>query len=76
MFDMTTEEYIQNGFDNNDCESITEYLEFLADIYNVPVSSVRDMARILGPDELFDGLVVEMQDVERRFRMRAYNDLA
>lgn len=38
------------------------YLDDLANRYNVDVQIVYTLASLLGPDEDFDGLVVEVED--------------
>jgi hypothetical protein len=43
-------------------ESRAEYLAMLADEYDVPLSTVRAMAGVLGPTEDFDGLVCALED--------------
>lgn len=45
-------------------ESRAEYLAMLADEYDVPLSTVRAMAAVLGPNEDFDGLVTSLEDME------------
>jgi len=44
------------------CETRDEWLEMLADENCVPVSQVRAMADLLGPNEDFDGLVTSCED--------------
>lgn len=44
-------------------ESRAEYLAMLADEYDVPLSTVRAMAAVLGPNEDFDGLVTSLEDM-------------
>jgi len=44
--------YVQNGFENR-----TEYLQSLADDYNIEYSTVTQLAMLLGSTEDFDGLV-------------------
>jgi len=45
-------------------ESRAEYLAMLADDYDVPLSTVRAMAAMLGPNEDFDGLVTSLEDMD------------
>lgn len=45
-------------------ESRAEYLAMLADEYDVPLSTVRAMASVLGPNEDFDGLVTSLEDMD------------
>ena len=54
--------YISNGLANNDCNTVPEWLRQLSDTYDVPYQDVKQLALVLGPSELFDGLVVEVQD--------------
>ena len=51
--------YWQNGFRNR-----REYLEYLADEYNIDISVVISFATILGEDEDFEGLVLTLSDYE------------
>ena len=50
--------YTENGFANR-----KEYLNSLADDFGVDIQTVYDLASILGPDEDFDALVSELEDV-------------
>lgn len=50
--------YQDNGFENR-----REYLESLAEDYNVPLENVLILADLLGPEEDFDGLVSTLQDL-------------
>ena len=43
-------------------ESRAEYLELMADEFDVPLSTVVALADILGPSEDFDGLVTSLED--------------
>ena len=49
--------YTDNGY-----ESRQDYLESLAEEYDVEVETVFAIASILGPSEDFDGLVTSIQD--------------
>jgi hypothetical protein len=49
----------ENGYN-----SLKEYLQDLADEYNISYSIVVNLYRLLGPEELFDGLVSAIQDIE------------
>ena len=50
--------YTENGFkDRND------YLNSLADDYGIDISTVKELASILGPSEDFDALVTELEDM-------------
>lgn len=51
------ESYLEYG-----AESRAEYLEMLADDYDLPLSTVRALADVLGPSEDFDGLVTALED--------------
>jgi hypothetical protein len=53
-----TNVYQQHGFANR-----AAYLADLADQYGVPVATVLALADILGPNEDFDGLVTEIEDL-------------
>lgn len=50
------EGYLEYG-----AETRAEYLAMLADEYDVPLSTVRAMASVLGPTEDFDGLVCALE---------------
>jgi len=49
----------ENGYD-----SLKEYLQDLADEYDVSYSAVVSLYNCLGEQELFDGLVSAVQDAE------------
>ena len=49
----------ENGYN-----SLKEYLQDLADEYDVPYSVVVSLYQLLGESELFDGLVSAVQDAE------------
>jgi len=49
----------ENGYN-----SLKEYLQDLADEYDVPYSVVVSLYNCLGESELFDGLVSAVQDAE------------
>lgn len=49
--------YQENGYKNR-----KDYLQSLAIDYDVPYSVVATLARLLGPDEDFDGLVNAVED--------------
>lgn len=44
-------------------ESRRDYLEALSDDYDVPLENVLLLADLLGPNEDFDGLVTEVNDL-------------
>lgn len=50
--------YTDNGF-----SSRSDYLKSLADDFGVPFSTVQDLASVLGPEEDFDALVTELEDM-------------
>lgn len=45
-------------------DSLNDYFECLSEDYGVPVYHVEQLANLLGPNELFDGLVVSCMDAE------------
>ena len=45
-------------------ENKTEYLEELADEYGLEMYIVESLADLLGDSELFDGLLVSLEDAE------------
>lgn len=49
--------YEDNGYDSR-----KEYLECLAEDYDVPIETVINLAELLGQEEDFDGLVVALED--------------
>lgn len=59
--------YTDNGYRNR-----ADYLKSLADDYGVPLTTVKDLASILGPEEDFDGLVTEIEDIADEYD--DYND--
>jgi hypothetical protein len=50
--------YQEKGFDSRDA-----YLKNLAEEYEVSLSTVYTLASMLGPNEDFDGLLTELEDV-------------
>lgn len=50
--------YQENSFENRQ-----EYLKVLAEEYGVDLETVKLLADTLGPDEDFDGLVSNLQDL-------------
>ena len=50
--------YTDNGYANR-----RDYLQSLADDYGVSFEDVANLARVLGPDEDFDALVTEVEDL-------------
>lgn len=55
-------EYIQAGLEANGFETVSQWLRHLAEEYGVPLTEVGHLAMLLGPSELFDGLVSSVQD--------------
>jgi hypothetical protein len=55
----TMEVLRENGYN-----SLKEYLQDLADEYDVPYSVVVSLYNFLGESELFDGLISAVQDAE------------
>jgi len=49
----------ENGYN-----SLKEYLQDLADEYDVPLYVVKELYMLYGESELFDGLVSAVQDAE------------
>ena len=54
----------KNIYQENGYEDRKEYLDSLAEDYAVPRHIVYTIATTLGPNEDFDGLVSELQDIE------------
>jgi hypothetical protein len=50
--------YQREGYANR-----SEYLQSLADDFGVDLSTVQALADVLGPNEDFDGLVSELEDM-------------
>jgi len=44
-----------------------DYLKSLAEEYDVPLDIVTSLATVLGPDEDFDGLVTEVENIADNF---------
>ncbi len=51
--------YTDNGYKDRGA-----YLRSLAEEYGIPLDRVQVMASMLGPNEDFDGLVSELEDME------------
>lgn len=51
--------YQQNGYYNRE-----DYLRCLSEDWNIPLTTVKMLADILGPNEDFDGLVVALEDAD------------
>lgn len=51
--------YQQHGYYNR-----MDYLRCMSEDYDVPFETVKVIADMLGPNEDFDGLVVELEDAE------------
>ena len=54
---MQRDAYQKNGYDDHD-----DYLRSLADDYGVSLDAVLALAKVLGPEEDFDGLVSGLED--------------
>ena len=54
--------YTDNGYRNR-----ADYLQSLADDYNVSITDVKALASLLGPEEDFDALVSEVEDLADEF---------
>ena len=52
-----TDIYTDNGYTDR-----AEYLDSLAEEYEIDIDVVLNLAEILGPNEDFDGLVTTLQD--------------
>ena len=57
-----------NNYQDYGFENRREYLKDLANTYEVDYSQVRMIADLLGPEEDFDGLVVELEDFSEMYR--------
>ena len=51
--------YQENGYADRD-----DYLNFLSEDYGVSIEDVYSLAKMLGEDEDFDGLVSALEDAE------------
>jgi len=51
--------YEENGYKNRQA-----YLKSLAEEYGLPFSVIMSAASALGPNEDFDGLITELEDME------------
>ena len=51
--------YKEHGYDSRQ-----DYLESLAEEYNVELATVELLADLLGDEELFDGVVTSLQDMD------------
>ncbi len=54
--------YYENPYEENGYLNRMDYLESLAEEYDVPLGIVRNLAQLLGPSEDFDGLVTALED--------------
>lgn len=52
----------QNIYQENGYDSRNDYLESLADEYNIDINTVQTCADMYGPSEDFDGLLTTLQD--------------
>ena len=55
---------MQDIYSFNGYNSRTEYLQSLADEYDLPLEVVLVLADALGPNEDFDGLVTSLEEAE------------
>lgn len=55
--------YTENGYENR-----RDYLESLADEYDVDLQAVFNLANLLGPNEDFDGLITTIEDYADQMR--------
>ena len=62
MTAMQNHEYIQAGLSEHGCDTVPEWLMQLSEEYGVPYEHVKQLAQLLGPGELFDGLITSVQD--------------
>jgi len=56
-----------NIYKNNGYENRKDYLNQLAEEYEIDVKTVYALASILGPNEDFDGLITSIQDCSEGF---------
>ena len=52
----------REAYADRGCENRRAYLAMLAEDYDIDLESVNLLARLLGPDEDFDGLIVALED--------------
>lgn len=57
-----TNVYVENGYADR-----KEYLECLADDYDIDLGTVFSLAEILGPEEDFDAMVMTLEDYSPAF---------
>lgn len=63
--------YVKHGYKDR-----KDYLKSLAEQYSVDYNIVLELANVLGPNEDFDGLVNELEDIESLFENDLFeNDL-
>jgi hypothetical protein len=51
--------YQQHGFHNRE-----DYLESLSELYHAPQGTVEFLAKLYGPSEDFDGLIVALEEYD------------
>lgn len=56
-----------NIYQEHGYNSRKDYLQCLAEDYNVPLEVVYSLASMLGPSEDFDGLITALEDAEEMF---------
>ena len=54
----------ENVYQRNGYKHRQDYLESLADDYEIDLETVLALAEVLGPSEDFDGLVSAIEDIE------------
>ena len=59
---MTRGQALREGSAEMTRQERAEYLEELSDEFCIPLEAVEALADVLGDSELFDGLVVELED--------------
>ncbi len=55
---MSNDVYLANGYEDRE-----DYLSCLAEDYGVDLDTVKALADLLGPNEDFDGLVSQLEDM-------------
>lgn len=59
---MTSE--TKQALQDNGYDSLKEYLQDMADEYGLSYELVKQLAQLMGEDELFDGLITALEDAE------------
>jgi hypothetical protein len=63
MLTILNENIAENQYSGDGFNSREEYLELLADEYDLPLKTVLRVAEMLGPEEDFDQLPVELHSI-------------